>query len=100
MRESRNIVPVVITACNIAVAVIFTQVETTGAFPESLDPYKGLIILYYFMSWITTLIMITVAVVIVVKNIAAGRVEIFPFPILFLNIGYLVYIWYLLYFRQ
>ncbi len=100
MKESSNIVPVVITACNIAVAVIFTQVEATGAFPESLDPYKGLFTLYYFMSWIITLIMIVVAMIIVVKNIPERRVQIFPIAILILNIGYLIYVYYLFYYSE
>ena len=100
MKEFRNIVPAILTVCNIAVAVIFTWEKTTGAFPEGLDPYQGLIILYYFMSWIITLILIAVIITRIVKNIASRTMELYPILILFLNIGYLIYVCHLFYFSE
>lgn len=97
MKDYKNYVPVIITACNIAIAIIFTWVESTGSFPDVLQPYQGLLILYYFISWIIVLILIVVMLIIIVNNIKTGAKEIPPFLILFLNIAYLVYIFCLLY---
>lgn len=97
MRDYRNYVPLIITACNIAIAIIFTWVESTGSFPGVLQPYRGLFILYYFISWIITLILIVVMLIIIVNNIKTGAREIPSFIILLLNIAYLVYMFCLLY---